>query len=214
MQIVNEFYTRWFKDQEKASSFLARCYEDHNDNYIPRRLANQLARVINFSDFCMDNKSGNSSVQIFFWMSLIESIEYIYFPDKDSEKVDKLSVILNFFRNYVLDNDKSILLKNLRRSIIDERFFNEEFNIDIVARILYSIRNHFVHELEFHTSIFSESNNDNWIETIKLREFKKDEKDERHYEMSITHQQLREIIIRSYINLIEEELAKKTVKGV
>ncbi|WP_339241279.1 hypothetical protein [Paenibacillus sp. FSL F4-0243] len=111
MQIVNDFYTRWFKDQEMASSFLARCYEDHNDNYIPRRLANQLARVINFSDFCMDNKSGNRSVQIFFWMSLIESIEYIYFPDKDSEKVDKLGVILNFFRNYVLENDNPYYLR-------------------------------------------------------------------------------------------------------
>lgn len=213
MNVINEdyvrFYTHWYNDQGKALAFLERCYEKPKGNLVPLRLANQLARVITFSDFCMAHKKGDRSVQIFYWMALIESIEYIYYPDKDSEKVDKLSVILNFFRKYISTEDKEILLRNLRRSISDDRFGNtKELNIDIIARILYSIRNEFAHGLEFHTSLFSDSNNDVWLETVKLREFKKDNKEERHYEMSITYRQLRSIIIRSFINLIEEELLK------
>ncbi|SET43393.1 hypothetical protein SAMN05660297_02407 [Natronincola peptidivorans] len=213
MDIINEdyvsFYTDWFNGRDKAMDFLERCYEVPNGNFIPLRLANKLARVIIFSDFCMTHKRGNRSVQIFLWMALIESIEYIYFPDKDSQKVDKLSVILCFFRNYISTEDKDLLLQNLRRSISDDRFDKtKEINIDIIARILYSIRNEFAHGLDFHTSLFSDSNNDVWLETVKLKEFKKDGKEERHYEMSITHQQLRSIIIRSFINLIEEELLK------
>jgi phenylpropionate dioxygenase-like ring-hydroxylating dioxygenase large terminal subunit len=213
MNIINEdyvrFYTHWFNDKDKAMVFLERCYEKPKGNLIPLRLANQLARVILFADFCMNHKRGDRGVQIFFWMALIESIEYIYYPDKDSEKVDKLGVILNFFRNYISAEDKEILSRNLRRSVSDDRFQNtKEINIDIIARILYSIRNEFVHGLEFHTSLFSDSNKDVWLETVRLREFKKDDKEERNYEMSITHQQLRSIIIRSFINMIEEELLK------
>ncbi|MEQ7053794.1 hypothetical protein ABN764_24465 [Paenibacillaceae sp. P-4] len=209
MSILNEdyihFYSNWFGSEDKAKTFLEKCYEE--GNLVSRRLANKLARVIIFSDFCMNNKKGNRSIQIFLWMALIESTEYIHFPEKDSEKVDKLGVILRFFRKYVTQDDKEELLRNLRRSVLDDRFETQtEISIDIIARILYSIRNEFVHGMDFHTSLFSESNDDNYLETIKLREFKKDDKEERHYEMSITHQQLRAIIIRSFINMIESEM--------
>ncbi|MEJ9161666.1 hypothetical protein, partial [Paenibacillus graminis] len=128
--------------------------------------------------------------------------------DIDSEKVDKLAVILNFFRSHLNDEDRILLTKNLRRSVIDDKFYENrsELPIDTISRILYSIRNEFTHGLEFHTSLFSDSNEEKYLESIKMKEFKKDTKAKRDFEFSITHEQLRDIIIRTSLNKIENLL--------
>ncbi|MEC0169893.1 hypothetical protein [Paenibacillus graminis] len=210
--LINEdyiaFYTSFFNDQDKAIDLLNRCYDLTESNIFPRRMVNQLARSILFSDYCYLHKSGNRSFQVFIWMSLIESYEYILHPDIDSEKVDKLAVILNFFRSHLNDEDRILLTKNLRRSVIDDKFYENrsELPIDTISRILYSIRNEFTHGLEFHTSLFSDSNEEKYLESIKMKEFKKDTKAKRDFEFSITHEQLRDIIIRTSLNKIENLL--------
>lgn len=138
---------------------------------------------------------------------MIESFEYTINPDKDSENIDKLGVILKFFRINLSTDDKELLIRHLRRSIVDDRFENNiELPIDTISRIFYAIRNEFVHGLEFHTSLFADSNDNNYLESIRLKEFKKDTKEKRIFEMSITHEQLRKIIIRTSLNLIESQL--------
>ncbi|MEK4237522.1 hypothetical protein [Paenibacillus sp. FSL H7-0714] len=202
------FYTSFFNDRDIAMKLLNRCYDLTESNIYPRRIVNQLARSILFSDYCYLHKSGNRSFQVFMWMSLIESYEYILHPDIDSEKVDKLTVILNFFRFNLNDEDRILLTKNLKRSIIDDKFYEKrsELPIDTISRILYSIRNEFTHGLEFHTSLFSDSNEEKFLESIRMKEFRKDEKSKRDFEFSITHEQLRNIIIRASINKIESLL--------
>jgi hypothetical protein len=188
-------------------ALLNRCYDITEINVFPRRLVNQLARTMIFADYAFDNVYGNRAFQIFIWMALIESYEYILNPDIDSEKVDKLGVIMKFFRRYLSDSDHDLLVRHLRRSIIDKRFDSTtELPIDTISRIFYSARNEFVHGLEYHTSLFSESNENKYLESLTLREFKKDNKENRYFEMSITHHQLRGIIIRSSLNLIEEQI--------
>jgi hypothetical protein len=122
----------------------------------------------------------------------------------DSEKVDKLGVILKFFRTYLSQSDNELLVRHLRRSVVDDRFLGNsaELPIDTISRIFYSIRNEFAHGLEFHTSLFSDSNESNYLESANLREFKKDNKEKRYFEMSITHEQLRGIIIRTSLKNI------------
>ncbi|MCZ8517661.1 hypothetical protein O9H85_36145 [Paenibacillus filicis] len=205
------FYTQYFNDNGKAIDFLNRCYNLTDINVFPRRLVNQLARTISFTDFTFSHRLGNRSFQIFMWMALIESYEYIQNPEIDSEKVDKLGVILKFFRTYLSKADNDLLVKYLKRSIVDKRFNNNsELPIDIISRIFYSIRNEFSHGLEYHTSLFSDSNENNFLESINLREFKKDSKENRYFEMSITHEQLRGVIIRASLNLIHEQINQST----
>lgn len=145
------------------------------------------------------------------WMTMIESFEYILYEGIDSQEVEKLNVIMSFFKNNLLAEDKEVLISHLRRSNIDERFFESpDLPIDSISRMLYAIRNEFAHGLEFHTSIFSESNDNNYLESIRMREFRKDAKEERHFEISITYEQLRKVIIKTSINLIENRLNEIT----
>jgi len=117
-----KFYIKYFNNSDKSMELLNRCYHLTEINVFPRQLVNQLARTMIFADHAYDNVYGNRSFQVFIWMALIESYEYILNPEMDSEKVDKLGVILKFFRTYLSESDHDLLVRHLRRSIIDTRF--------------------------------------------------------------------------------------------
>lgn len=113
------FYASFFSSQEKALSLILECYELSDiriaDEELakPRRVLNNIARLIGIADDLRLLKYGGYGLQIHFWIICIEAIANISNPSK-AKKVD---IIRKFFTTFVSNEDQEFSLSSITRSI-------------------------------------------------------------------------------------------------
>ncbi|WP_018750860.1 hypothetical protein [Paenibacillus sanguinis] len=201
-----EFYSCFLGDEEQALCLIKRCYKITEVDVRPRRIVNNIARLITLADDQMKIRGGRYGIQIFFWMVCVEAIYNISKPL--NPKKDKITTIRKFFNESILREDQLFILDHITRSIVDYRWnYTKHLHMNIIANIFYFVRNDFVHEGSYSNFHFkSEDSSTTIMNSIVLKEFKDDVFEERIYDVNVTYSQMRDIIIRGCINFLNKHL--------
>ncbi|MEX1028876.1 MAG: hypothetical protein WDZ91_02380 [Paenibacillaceae bacterium] len=204
-----DFYKNFFDNEERAHSLLSKCYLlsetyiDDEELVKPRRIVNNIARLLGIADELRANRHGGYGLQIHFWMICIEAIVNIATPSRRK----KIAIVRQFFIEFIPDEDQQFLLRHFTRLITDERWFNSpQLDISIIASIFYAIRNDVVHDGEYSDFHFSDSNDNPTQNILKLREFDNDSFEPRHYHVTVTYEQMRTIMIRACLYFLSERI--------
>lgn len=212
-----EFYNPFFGDEQSTREYLEMCYS--LENPLPRRIINHVHRLISIGEAAA-GKRGGHGIQVAHFVICIESLFRLLFPDEDIEKANqkRLARIKYFFEEYTSPEDKKLLKEWIARSIVDDRAkrddwgFDNKLELDVIARIFSEVRNRYVHEgiyYEFSFSSFpveEDGTRTASMNLIKLKEFKKDKRDTRKYEITATYEEVRALMVRSFLNLLSSQL--------
>lgn len=194
------FYEEYFGDRKRSIELISKSYSFseavRNENLellAPRRIVNNIARLITLGDILYREKKGLYGAQIFYWFTCIEAISFI--PTEQSE-IDKLKLFKRFFRENVNDEDKRTLIKCFSPTI-PKILGNQTFSVEKIASILYAIRNNLCHEGSY---IFSFGKEDDPIINIPYSN------NDFSITVSITYEQTRKIIIRTCLNYLQNKI--------
>jgi len=198
-----KFFSEFFGDREQAIKLLRTCYE--MDNVIPRRIINNISRLISLGDEMISIKPGRHVLAVFYWIVCIEATSHI--ANHGAKVRDKIKIIRRFFAECIDEADQAFLLEHIERSLSDERAQNSSgLNLDIIATIFYNIRHDFVHEGNYSNFHFSQKNDERIINSLTMKEHGKDKEEERSYYVLITYEQMRKIIIKGLLNFLKKKM--------
>lgn len=205
-----EFYEPFFNDREATLAKLKECYS--MENPLPRRIINYTQRLITLGDDAGKGRGGHG-IEVSHFVICIEALTHLLYPDEELGSGDRMGRIKNFFSEYVSKSDKSLLRKGIVRSIIDERGYDEKLDITVIARVFSEVRNKFVHEGIYYEFSFSADHEDNalygrtaMLNNVTLKEFNKDKAQDRTYEISLTYDEFRSIMIRACLNFLDKQI--------
>lgn len=198
-----KFFSDYFRDREKAIKLLRACYEMNDVR--PRRIINNISRLISLGDEMISIKPGRYGLAIFYWIVSIEATNHI--ANQGTKERDKIKIIRRFFAECIDEVDQAFLLGHIERSLSDERVKEpSKLSLDIIATIFYNIRHDFVHEGNYSNFHFSHSNDERIINSLTMKEHGKDKEEERTYYISITYEQMRNIIIKGLLNFLKKQM--------
>ncbi|OWR29825.1 hypothetical protein CDO73_12100 [Saccharibacillus sp. O23] len=200
-----KFFGDFFEDENRGIDLLKTCYEMSEQDVRPRRIINNIARLISLGDELISLKPGRHGLAIFYWIVSIEAVSNI--ANQGEKERYKIKIIRDFFEEYINEIDKEFLLRHIERAIIDMREENSsEISLSIIATIFYNIRHDFVHEGIYSNFHFSSANEERVLNSLVMKEHGKDVEEERTYYVSITYEQMRKIIINGLLNLLKRQM--------
>ncbi|MGO4532841.1 hypothetical protein AB4Z30_27470 [Paenibacillus sp. 2TAF8] len=200
-----DFFNDFFGDEEKAINLLKDCYEMTYQDVRPRRIINNISRLISLGDELISIKPGRYGLAIFYWIVCIEAVSHI--ANQGEKERFKIKIIRDFFEEYITETDKDFLLEHIERAASDMREeVSPKINISIIATIFYNIRHDFVHEGIYSNFHFSSNNEERFLNSLVMKEYGKDVEEERTYYISVTYEQMRKIIINGLLNFLEKQM--------
>lgn len=205
-----EFYEPFFENREAALEKLNECYT--MENPLPRRIMNYTERLISLGEDAGRGRGGHG-IEATHFVICIEALTHLLNPDEDLGTGDKIGRIKNFFTEYVSKADKAVLRKGIVRSIIDDRGVDEKLDISVIARVFSEVRNKYVHEGVYYDFSFSTNTKDELefgrtaiLNNLTIKEYNKDKRENRIYEISLTYEEFRSIMIRACLNFLEKQI--------
>ncbi len=209
VSIINKeyikFFSDFFEDEEKAINLLKTCYEMSEQDVRPRRIINNISRLISLGDELISLKPGRYGLAIFYWIVSIEAVSHI--ANRGEKERFKIKIIRDFFEKYINEADKEFLLEHIERAASDMREeASPKINLSIIATIFYNIRHDFVHEGIYSNFHFSSNNEERVLNSLVMKEYGKDVEEERTYYISVTYEQMRKIIINGLLNFLEKQM--------
>lgn len=186
-----DFYRPFFDTGEVAEEFIKVCHELENDNRA-RRILHQIERLNGLADLMISTKK--DALSVLFWIMSIESI----YTTSCAKKMKKYEMIYEFFEKYISEKDQKFLLKHF--IVEDEKFEG----IRAVAAVLNAVRNTVVHEGIFWMLHFVSEQDRNPLMSLYDQE--------NACTISMTREEMREIIIRGSINYLKDFL--RTVHNI
>lgn len=134
-------------------------YKNPEYRFYPRRMINNVKRLVELADSTESIKPGKDSLKIIFYQSCIETLQKI----KDTKTKKKYLLIIDFFVNYFNNKEKELIV-----SSFDLNGTNC-LCIEDFAWIIMKLRNSALHEGEYwNTCIFNESGSGNLITGLQL----------------------------------------------
>lgn len=195
---LNPFYKEfWHNDSEREAyirSILA--YEGSN---IPRRMLNNVERLIKLSDDIVKIRKGDT-LRVFFIVVCIETL-YSLLEEHNKIKMKKQEMVIDFFENAITDSDRTILGEKFK-VVIDGHNDDGTNRIETFAIIINEVRNIFAHEGESWAITFSDGES-SMINVINTSVIKGKEKYDIGYELGMTFLEFRVICIKGFINLVK-----------
>lgn len=187
---ILQFYTDFFGNHSKAEKLIRECYsfserytfynEENLVELAPRRVVNNIARIMTYSDKLSPASSHN--VHVFFWITCIESICFI---PTEARSDKKARTIRQFFKENLSISDRNFLTQNIKPVIEPRNYFVSE-----VADIFNDIRNSFVHEGNVYFNFPTE------------KEFRIQITSGSTFQVRATYEQVRSIFIRTYLKYL------------
>lgn len=179
-----------FSDETEVEKFSAKCLEKKRT----RRMLNRLQWFVELSDF-----QEYDSVRILFLIAMAET-NIKLLNDRFSENSDETSDVRKFFSRFT-EQDKSELQKYFFRT---DRFLNKKpFEFNRIVDILINVRHRVVHGKNHYDFRFYDRS-DNAINIILGEIGKKDKKRGIQYELEITYNDFRKLMIKNAIENIKE----------
>lgn len=205
---IVEFYKPFFENEEAAQDYLNMCYS--LENPLPLRIINYVHRLITIGDSAAVGRGGYG-IQVTHFVICIESIFHLLDPDEDIEKVNRLGRLKYFFEEFTSPDDKKLLKKSFARSIADDRGADSKLDLEIIARIFSEVRNKYVHEGVYYQFSFSSDDKEedvrsSMLNDINIKEYKKDKRERRIYEITGTYEEVKSVIIRSCLNFLDKQI--------
>jgi len=205
---LSDFYREFFSNNAEMEKFIVEKLGYRKSN-IPRRMINNIQRLVTLSDDIEKIKNGRDCLRLFF---LVVCIETLYKFANSTQK--KLRMVIDFFQTYVAEDDKIFLLSNIRRDYDDCRYkpgepFDDNIDLEIFARIMYEVRSYFVHEGDY--SSFHFAHNDiPELNHISVKEKDGAQKEEMMYSVSLKYADFRKICVNGLINYANQHFLKIT----
>jgi hypothetical protein len=213
--ILLDFYKSFFDSPENAENFIDNVYNSVSIDFeiqenecfpIPRNKKLRMMNNIQRFSSVMDVIEGKEVIKLFFLITCIESLYEIA-----NKKLKLYGTLVDLLDNHLEDTEKLEITNGFHHSIADDKYImaNRDFDINAVSKLLVELRNVFAHEGIYWE--FSFSNGDypvqNNIYIIEVDEFSRKEnvKKERTYDISITYEDLRKLLIKAMINFINDE---------
>jgi len=224
-RLVN-FLKKYTDTIEEANELVEAVYAKTTleDNGILIML-NKIARV---SDI-IDDAKREYEIKLFFIFSCIDSMYDSDFHGK------KRKMFQDFFNNYIEEEEKQILIRKIKHSNKDERYNSEKneeakeltLSIDEISDLFYEIRNKLAHEGDYNYFSFGseeapqlnviniiedgdkeEIERLNEEEDIKLNihTYKKFKECQRTFEISISYEELKYILVKGMIRQLKSKL--------
>lgn len=222
-----QFYSNFLQNADDLQEFLEKVfsYEKIKDINIPRLMINRIERFANL----LEDVKGKIEVKIFF---LITAIESLYSLSENKLSDNKRRILNDFIENYIGSVDQNRLINGIKYSAADREYsFQQDgrMNLSDIADLLTELRNKMAHEgtygyfsfprdgvpvlnvLNLYVgNEFSEARAK--IERLKKRKgitvnldrYKNRKIYQRVYEISITYNELRKIMVRGMINYTEQ----------
>lgn len=224
-----DFYSPYLDNKEELASFVSLILK-LRDNNIPRRMLNSIERLISLADDIEVIRPGQHCLKIFHFVVCIETIYFL-----SGCEMEKYKIVIDFFTNYVKDEDKRTILEQFRRDPADDRFFlqqlsnetdaqykerttNNQLTMEVFARVINEIRNCFAHEGNYWNFHFADSEY-TVLNSLVVAENYKDYKQisegkidglERVYSVDLTYDQFKSACVRGFTQFVKEYI--KTIK--
>lgn len=215
------FYERYLGNKEDAELFIVEIYtKTTRDNNVCLRMMNNIKRFATIMDDDVKNKI---EVKLFFLLTCIESL---YILVNNNSRLNKRDILEDFLDKHLLETDKHKIIEGIKHSIDDDCLCLTE-----ITDLLCELRNKLVHEGVYGYFTFGDGKgsflncinlyvNEEYKEAkkeakeikkqtgivIDLDEYKKNEKFMRTYDVSLTFEELRDILIRGMINFLKQYL--------
>lgn len=227
LEEVVRFYKEFITSESELENFLTKIYKLTSRPNKPRLMINNVMRLVSLADDVEKIRPGKDGLKVFFIVVCIETLFKI--ADID---IKKHKMVEEFFLKYVSDDDRDLILNNVKRSLADSKYqvarkkdetdqeyqlrrreeidftFNQQITIDIFARIISESRNTFTHEGDYWSFSFAKS--DYPIQQfVKVEEKVNTGKRERVYEFEIEYDQFRMICVEGFLNIIETVISEE-----
>jgi hypothetical protein len=200
-EIHKSFFKKYYEDEAELEQFVLEKITYQNDN-IPRRMINTVQRLVTLSEEIGAVRPGSRDLSIFFILTCIETL-YNLVPDIKMKKQD---IIIDFFENYLCENDKGKIQKGVSILSSDHNTtFIKEINIEQFSLMLTAVRNNLAHEGIYWQFHFMEGNSEVKILHYFKSKLKKDEGyRDIIYEIGITYDEFILVCMKGFINFINE----------
>lgn len=213
---LNNFLAPFFNSDLNKKEFLKKCFQKIKT----RRMLLCTQWYSEIADGLDNVRKARPALQIIFLMSLAEGVARLKADKIGDLNVTSHSMIQEFFR-HTTAQDKKFLSHNFRRTLIKTKHHNLRFSSAV--DILYDIRNKAVHGDDFFTfSLLDEKEKKEFVDggytdygTItvgylgkmgKTKGGNKRRKQRVSLDISLTYRELRDIIIRTAIENIKDEI--------
>lgn len=202
----------FFESNSDSKQFIRKCLKKRKTRRMLLR-TQWYSQIADGLDVVKDNRP---ALQIIFLMSLAEGVARLRTNNDDDYTVSSLLMIQEFF-SYIYTQDKNLLTQKFRRSLVKLKHHNLRFSS--VIRILYDIRNKAVHGNDFYSfSLLNEKQKKEFIDggytnycvmtsgflgkigTTRSGRIRK--KQRVPLDVSLTYQELKDIIVRTAIGNI------------
>ena len=219
------FYKGYFEKSEATEEFVINIYEKTTlTNKIDLRMMNNIKRFATM----MDDVRNKEEVKLFF---LITCIESLYALANISNIDNKRMILKDFLENYLTENDQVIFTNGMKHSIADDKYINDVRMLDLseITDLLNELRNKLAHEgiygyFSFGNGEYPTLNVINLYEgdeysqarkeikelkkqsgiEIDLEEYKKKDKYRRTYEITITFDEMKHLLIKGMIKFLSD----------
>lgn len=225
-ELVN-FYRDYFENEESAEKFIIKIYDrvSIEDNRVIRMMNN----IKRFSTMIDDNQN-KIEINLFFLIIGIESLYKLSNNKNNQELINKKEILKNFLNNYLIDVEKNYLTNKIVYSISDDKYSmgNKYLSLADISDLFTEIRNRLAHEGVYGYFSFGSDESPqiniinlfegdeikearkeikkNKSEKITIDEYKETEKYRRTYEISITYDEFKDIIVKCMIRFLQKEL--------
>lgn len=197
------FYSPFFPTVVEAEQFVDTCHARMAADPTPARVLHNVERLIGLADDVLTLKRGRDTHLVFFTIVCVEAIHQLANPDSN---LSKLQIVVDFFTNWVSADDQADLQKYVTRSAADDRWVGARtaaLSMEQVARIFNAVRNDFVHEGVAWNFHFGDADRTPTLNILELKEQNGEPEQRGIYEISLTGEEYRAIIVRGAIRLIQ-----------
>lgn len=186
------FYQKYCKD---ATRLVETCRDLERDRR-PLRIMNTIERLMSLEEDVVRIRP-REGLTLFFLVVCIESI-YVF------SETDLKWKVTDFFTNHVAPTDQEDLIRGIQRSLSDDsiRERGRELSIETIARLISKVRNTFAHEGVYWTFHFADEDRVPTLNIIKLKEASGEDEAEHSYEVTLTLEEFKSIVIRGCIRFL------------
>jgi len=198
---LDKFYSDFFFNKTELEIFISEKLSYKKSN-IPRRMINNVERLITLSDDIEKIRKEKDCLKLFFTVVCIETLYKLA-----KSNLSKVKMVIDFYESYISKDDQNYILSKFKRSYGDACYqpgeFDENIDMEIFARIIYEIRSYFVHEGDYYNFSFA-SGELPMMNHIFVKERDGERKEERVYDVKLKYTEFRNITVRGLISFIDQ----------
>ena len=174
-----------------------------------RLIMNNTIRLVNLAKDIDIIRPGKDGLRITFIISCIDTIYGI--ANIENKKMQKISLVLDFFDKHVHMIDRNLILSKVKRSMGCEYFEpgqSLEISMEIFARMINEVRNDMIHEGDYWGFSFSR---DGFpiMQTMKFKESLESPKLSKTFDLTLTFEEFSDAMIRGFISFNQKFVSGK-----